>query len=128
LDSLNSETFEILEIRCLDPLYIRRWKINLLLYNYSMQSIPETSRPFFQEFDFERLDPERDGDLVIERLLAYGNRDEVSWLIKQYGQAHLRKWLSEAGARKLPKRRYRLWCVLLYVPASLRETSPIWQY
>lgn len=93
-----------------------------------MQSIPETSRPFFQEYDFEQLDPQRDGDLVIERLLAYGNRDEVRWLIGCYGKTRLRKWLSEAGARRLPRRRYRLWCVLLDVPASVRETNPIWPY
>ena len=93
-----------------------------------MQSIPETARPFFQEYDFEQIDPERDGDLVIERLLAYGNREEVRWLLKHYGQARLRNWLSEAGTRLLFQRRHRLWCVLLDVPASLRETTPIWPY
>jgi len=35
-----------------------------------VQAIPETARPFFQGYAFERLDPERDGDLVIERLLG----------------------------------------------------------
>ena len=93
-----------------------------------MQSIPETTRPFFQEFNFEHLDPERDGDLVIERLLAYGNRDEVRWLLRHYGQVHIRKWLFEAGAPRLPRRRYRLWCVLLDVTASVREPAPIWPY
>jgi hypothetical protein len=93
-----------------------------------MQSIPETSRPFFQEFDFEHLVPERDGDLVIERLLAFGNREEVGWLLRYYGQTRLQKWLSEVGARRLPRRRYRLWCVLLDVTASVREPAPIWPY
>ena len=93
-----------------------------------MQTIPETSRPFFQEYDFEQLDPQRDGDLVIERLLAYGNREEVRWLISHYGKVRVRGWLAETGVRRLPKRRYRLWCVVLDVPASLRETAPIWQY
>jgi hypothetical protein len=93
-----------------------------------MQSIPETALPFFQEYDFERLDPERDGDLVIERLLAYGNRDEVRWLLRHYGQARVQHWLSEAGTRRLSRRRYRLWCVLLDVAESLREPAPIWPY
>jgi hypothetical protein len=99
-----------------------------VLYNCFMQSIPETALSFFQEYDFERLDPERDGDLVIERLLAYGNRDEVHWLLKHYGQCRVQQWLSEAGTRRLPGRRYRLWCVLLDVAESLREPAPIWPY
>ena len=70
------------------------------MYNCLMQSIPETNRPFFQEYDFEQLDHSTDGDLVIERLLAYRNRDEVRWLIKVLWRTRLRKWLSEAGARR----------------------------
>lgn len=54
-------------------------KSSRALYNCFVQSIPETNLPFFQEYNFERLDPERDGNLVIERLLTYGNRDEVRW-------------------------------------------------
>ena len=93
-----------------------------------MQSIPETARPYFQEYDFEQIDPERNAELIIERLLAYGDRAEVRWLQRQYGQARLRKWLSAAGARRLSRRRYRLWCVLMDVNASAREPEPIWPY
>jgi hypothetical protein len=93
-----------------------------------MQSIPETARPYFQEYDFEQIDPERNADLIIERLLAYGDRAEVLWLQRQYGQARLQKWLSAAGVRRLSRRRYRLWCVLMDVPASPREPEPIWPY
>ena len=93
-----------------------------------MRSIPETALPFFQEYDFERLDPQRDSDLVIERLLAYGNREEVRWLLKYYGQARIQGWLSGSGKRRLPRRRYRLWCVLLDVAESLRKPAPIWPY
>lgn len=99
-----------------------------VLYNHFMSSIPETALPFFQEYDFERLDPERDRDLVIERLLAHGNRDEVRWLLGHYGQASVRHWLADCGVRRLPRRRYRLWCVLLDVAESLHEPAPIWKY
>ena len=99
-----------------------------MLYNCFIQSIPETALSFFQEYDFERLDPERDRDLVIERLLAYGNREEVQWLLKHYGQGRVQHWLSEAGSRRLPRRRYRMWCVLLDVAESLHDPAPIWPY
>jgi len=96
------------------------------LYNRFMYSIPKTALPFFQEYDFEQLDPERDRDLVIERLLAYGNRDEVSWLIRNYGWVHVRHWLSKSRAQRLPGRRYRLWCVLFDVTEIQRKQ--IWPY
>jgi hypothetical protein len=99
-----------------------------VLYNYFMQSIPRTTQPFFQEYEFERLDMERDGDLITERLLAFGNRDEVRWLLMYYGKDKVRRWLSESGTRRLSLRRYKLWCVLLDVAASQRESNSIWPY
>jgi len=99
-----------------------------VLNNSFVQSIPETTLPFFQEYDFDCLDPERDSDLVIERLLAYGNQDEVHWLLRYYGQARVQRWLSEAGTRRLPQRRYRLWCVLLNVVETLPKPALIWPY
>lgn len=93
-----------------------------------MQSIPGTAQPFFQEYEFERLDLERDGDLIIERLLALGNRDEVSWLLRYYGRDNVRQWLSESGTQRLPRRRYKLWCVLLNVAESQRETKSVWPH
>jgi hypothetical protein len=64
-----------------------------------VQSIPETTLPFFQEYDFEHLDPERNGDLIIERLLAYGDQDTVRWLLCNYRQARVQRGLSEASTR-----------------------------
>ena len=93
-----------------------------------MQSIPETAKPFFQEFEFKRLDLERDGDLIVERILAFGNRDEVRWLLWHYGQDNVRRWLSESGTLRLPRRRYKLWCVLLNVAESQRESNSVWPY
>lgn len=92
-----------------------------------MQAIPESTRPFFQEYDFGRIDPGRDSDLVIERLLAYGNREEVRWLLGHYGHKRVRGWLTASG-RRLPRRRYRLWCVLLDLHETPREREPVWPY
>jgi len=91
----------------------QRGKSSRVLYNYFMQSIPETAQPFFQEYEFERLNLERDGDLIIERLLAFGNRDEVRWLLIHYGQIMFDGGFLNPGIRRLPRRRYKLWCVLL---------------
>jgi hypothetical protein len=66
-----------------------RAKPSPVLYNYFMQFIPKTTQPFFQEYEFQRLDLERDGDLIIVRLLAFGNRDQVRWLLLHDGRDNI---------------------------------------
>jgi len=72
-------------------------------------------RPAFQEYRLEDLDLTRDADLIIERTLAVGDRGEIRWLLRCYGRHAVIDWLGRRGARRLPHRRYNLWCVLLDV-------------
>ena len=89
--------------------------------------IPESARPFFQEYDFASLNLEQHAGLIIERILAYGNRFEAHWLAQTYGMDALRAWLVEHGAGRLPTLRYRLWCVVFdLVPAEV--PSHPWKY
>lgn len=93
--------------------------------------LPLSLRSCFQEYTFEQLDPTQHADLIIERTLAYGNRREVKWLFTCYGRAALAAWVQRWGARRLPWRRYNLWCVLLNLPPARRlrpEGSRIWPY
>lgn len=80
------------------------------------RQIPASAAPFFQEYRFSDLDVEKDSALVMERLLAYGNRDELNWLFHFYGQETIKTWVSENGLRRLPYRRYNMWCFLLGLP------------
>ncbi len=75
--------------------------------------IPRSLTPCFQEYDLEALDPAKDGHLILERVLAYGNRQELRWLFAQYGRPRIMDWVQQWGARRLPWRRYTLWCVML---------------
>jgi len=93
-----------------------------------MQSIPQTTQPFFQEYDFKRIDPDLNSDLIIERILAFGNREEVRWLLNFYGEARIQHWLSGKYSLRLPLRRYRLWCTLLNVVEMQRNPTSIWPY
>jgi hypothetical protein len=93
--------------------------------------IPRSLAPCFQEYDLEQLDPALHGDLIIERVLAYGDRRELSWLFRQYGRSRVADWVEQLGARRLPWRRYNLWCVLLNLPPARRPRSEgqrIWPY
>lgn len=66
--------------------------------------LPLSLKPFFQEYAFERIDPEEHWELVIERTLAYGDRRELRWLFERYGTGRLRDWVRRMGWRRLPRR------------------------
>ena len=87
-------------------------------------AIPVSAKPFFQEYTFSKLDPREHAALVIERILAYGNRVEVRWVFDFYGIGQLQKWVIEDGLRLLPKRRYYLWCAVLdLIPETTQKKS-----
>ena len=52
----------------------------------------------------------------------------IYWLLLNYGRAQVQHWLSESGTRRLPRRRYHLWCVLLNVAETQRKSAQIWPY
>jgi hypothetical protein len=90
--------------------------------------VPEALAPLFQEYRLQELSLQADRDLVIERVLAYGNREEVRWLLRRYGRAAVVDWLAERAPR-LPKRRHALWCVIFDVPvAKPTRTTGIWRH
>jgi hypothetical protein len=100
-----------------------------VLYNRFMQDIPKSSAAFFQEYRFESLDAVRHAGLIIERLLAYGDRSEIRWLFENYGVEDVRNWVQEQGERLLPRRRYELWRVLFDLPILQKSRErPIWPY
>lgn len=95
-------------------------------------SLPRTLVACFQEYDLEQLDLAQHRSLIIERVLAYGNRAEVCWLLAQYGGAGVSDWVRRWGERRLPWRRYNLWCVLLLGLSPPCRSRPveerIWPY
>jgi hypothetical protein len=94
-----------------------------------MQSVPKSSSAFFQEYRFETLDGVKHAALIMERLLAYGNRSEIRWLFDNYGLEEIRHWVKEHGDRLLPRRRYELWRVLFDLPGVPKtERHQVWPY
>jgi hypothetical protein len=89
--------------------------------------LPSSIAPFFQEIDFSILDPARHAPLIIERILSYGNREEIKWLIQAMGKKGIREWLNQFGSQRLPWRRYHLWCLVFDVP-SIASEKCIWKY
>jgi hypothetical protein len=89
--------------------------------------LPASLAPAFQEYDLAQLSLDRDAPLIIERVLALGARTEIRWLFATYPRDVVAAWVREMGHRRLPWRRYTLWCVLLDVPRQARLTT-IWPH
>jgi hypothetical protein len=97
--------------------------------DHTPAGIPRSLAPFFQEYNLDRLDPTEHSSLIVERTLAYGDRHELRWLLSRYGKSALREWVRASGARRLPWRRYNLWCVLFELPPARRaERRGVWPY
>ena len=84
--------------------------------NLTPNGIPSSLQFAFQEYNFEELLPEDHAFTIIERTLAYGNRQELHWLFSYYGAKRLLAWLKGGGWRTLPSRRLNLWMVYFKLP------------
>ena len=78
-----------------------------------MQPIPLTLAPFFQEYDFAKLNPQMDFHTIIERTLQFGNRAELRWLFQTYPQEQITEWVRTFGNDKLPQPHRTFWQVVL---------------
>ena len=91
------------------------------------RDIPFSLQPFFQDVDFESLDPERHAATIIERTLSDGNVEEIRWLFARYGAERIAAWVKTLGARRLPRDRCALWYLLLGLGSPPTKDS-IWSY
>lgn len=77
--------------------------------------LPESLKPFFQEFEFTDLDSDQAAATIIERTLQYGNREEIRWLFKRYPRSEINSWLSRNGPERLPEPHLSFWKLLLKI-------------
>ena len=89
--------------------------------------IPPSAAPFFQEYSFSSLDIRQHAALIIERILAYGNRAEVQWLLATYGRPAVRDWVAQEGINRLSWRRFHLWCLVFEIPLP-KKPRRIWPH
>ena len=80
-----------------------------------LQTIPSTLAPFFQEYDFEKLDTKTAAPLIIERTLQFGNRAEIHWLFTQYARAQITDWFRKYAKERLPNPHNTFWRIILEI-------------
>lgn len=79
-------------------------------------ALPEALRPLFWDHDFPRLRWDRDGDLILARVLAEGGLHHVRILRSRLGDAAIRDWILRHRGRGLSPERIRFWELVLKLP------------
>ncbi len=79
------------------------------------QTIPVTLAPFFQEYEFEKLDPQTAAPLIIERTLQFGNRAEIHWLFAQYTRLQISEWFKKYAKERMPNPHRAFWQIVLEI-------------
>lgn len=77
--------------------------------------IPASLAPFFQEYDLEQFDRERSRFTIIERVLQFGDRQEIRWLFTVYPKPEIRDWVSRWGDEALPEPHRTFWKLVLEI-------------
>ncbi len=77
------------------------------------RGIPRSLAPFLQEYNLDDLDPDSAAHTLIARTLRYGNRAEIRWLFRCYGEAAIAEWVRRWGQYDLPAPHLAFWRLVL---------------
>ena len=77
--------------------------------------IPDSLAPFFQEYDLSSLEVQRSAHTIIERVLQFGNREEIRWLFSVYPRQQITDWVQQWGSYALPEPHLTFWKLFLDV-------------
>ena len=86
-----------------------------------MNLIPEQFEAALWSYDIRALDLGRDKELIITRLLNYGDWDAVRWVNKTYGEAAIRAVVSQPRRGVWLPRVLNFWLKMLGIELSLEK-------
>ena len=77
----------------------------------SASSLPANLKPYFWDTDFDKLDPERYGRFIAERLMDKTTPESFRWLLAHYSRTELRDIATMS--RRLSARDRNFWKLYL---------------
>lgn len=83
-----------------------------------LPSIPASLAPFFQEYNLEQLNLVRSRFTIVERVLQFGNRQEIRWLFTVYPKPEIKDWIIRWGDEALPEPHRTFWKLVLDIPTE----------
>ena len=84
-----------------------------LCYNRLMK-VPRNVKKYFWEIDAKKLNPDKYPEYVIARILEYGDREDVAWMLKHYSRNQIIKILE--NSRNLSQKSANYWVEYFDLP------------
>lgn len=81
-----------------------------------MLMLPKNLKKYFWDIDFEKLDLNKYPHFVIERILEYGDKETINWMMKQFKKSQIRQTLTKT--KGLTKKSANYWSSILAVPKN----------
>ncbi|HBT81778.1 hypothetical protein A2757_03305 [Candidatus Giovannonibacteria bacterium RIFCSPHIGHO2_01_FULL_48_47] len=75
--------------------------------------LPASLRPLFWSYEFEKLNLEKDGPLIIRQVINYGRWEDWKWLLKNYGRGKVKKTIQATPASGFRPQALKLITLLL---------------
>ncbi|MFA5961199.1 MAG: hypothetical protein WC848_00775 [Parcubacteria group bacterium] len=94
-----------------------------------METLQKTA--LFWDVDLKELNAQKNEKFVVERILAFGDTDDVRWASEQYGKEKLKQYALESN--KLNPKSQFFWCQYFNLSQiectkkqSQKKLSPFW--
>ena len=99
-------------------------------YTEVVAPLPQSMRWLFWDVDFDTLDPERDADTILARVLEAGRLQNVRELLAQYGEARIHRFFRDLAHPLISDRTRTFWRAffeaeneLWAMPAAFRTSN-----
>lgn len=87
---------------------------------------PAAVRPFFWDVPLSSLDPDRHRDVILARLLEFGDQRALAWAFRRYPRKLVAAFLKGRGAELLSRRSWAFWASL-FGARGRRAASKSWR-
>lgn len=100
-----------------------------------MHKPPAFLKKYFWDIDFNKLNPQKNPQYAIERILELGDTKAVRWVYKNFNHDIIRKAVCQS--RTLSQKTASFWSLILKIPKkdilclqsdSQKIHKPIWPY
>ena len=77
--------------------------------NKKTQQLPKEFKKYFWDVEFSKISLTKNLNLVLSRLMNFGNMRAIRWMLKSIKEATLKEYLNSFGDRQLDKRSNNFW-------------------
>jgi len=78
------------------------------------KQLPKEFKKYFWDVEFERLSFSKNLNLILCRLLGFGNMNAVRWLFANVSDGTIKKYLLSLGQRQLDARSFNFWSLIFH--------------